>query len=430
VDATTDDLNGLEISFWHPWEGELATRMKTLADEFNRSNEWGLKVKVTPHYNTDALTDAIDAGVREGVDISTPSPAVMVTPVGSRPDVVAASTGQLAVWAAAENPLLADLQPYIADSRHGLTEDEVSAYLPVFWEQDVRGDTRFGLPALRGARVLIYNRTWAEDLGFSQPPMNPEEFKKQVCAAAVANNAARVADLYNTGGLRVDSDPLTMLSWMAAFGADPLPPADDQSYQFDSKEAESSLTFLRGLMENGCAWIGSDPEPYDAFSKRKALFYTGSLEDLAIQQRWQNQAGSKDQWIALPFRDQDGKPIVYSGGFSYGILRSTPEKQLGAWLFIRWLSQPEQAFQLEEAQPSLPVTSETVRLAEAAGEKTPWNLALPLMEGLRPEPGLASWHLARRPLADAAWQVYHLPSDGLPKVLPQLDAMVEEMIED
>lgn len=401
-------LKGQTIAFWHPWQGDTEKRAQAAVDDFNRSNPWGITVKIKALYTSGALYDAINTAVKQKD--------------GEMPAVIAATTDQLAGWAqAGSEPGLVDLAPYVADGAVGLSENEVSAYVPAFWAQDTAGPVRFGIPALRTAQVLFYNQSWAQELGFSAAPKNPQEFKAQACAAAQHNNTAGNPDLYGTGGWIIDTDALTTLSWLAAFGAEPIPQAEGQPYAFESKPAESALAYLRGLLDDGCGWLAKNPAPYEYFASRMALFYSGTLADLYPQSRAMELAKSGDTWEILPFHGTDGKPFVYSSGYSYGVLKSTPEKQLAAWLFARWMETPSTAAALGDPLPSLPVSSAVRAQMASVQAKFPWAQVLPLADFARPAPGLASWRGARRMVEDAAWQIYHQTAESVPMILPALD---------
>lgn len=421
-------LQGKEIDFWHPWQGELAQRAQRSADEFNRVNEWGVHVRVRAFDSTGAMLEALAAAQERAAE-----EAASGTGAAAVPDLIVAPSELLSGWmqesGSRENGrLLVDLNDYIHESRVGLSEEEINDYLPAFWAQDEAAGLRFGLPALREARVLFYNQGWAADLGFNAPPATPADFKKQACAAAQKNNTSGNLALYGTGGLLVDSDALTMLSWLSAFGAQPLPEKDNGAYQFESEESEAALEYLRDLVEDGCAWIARSGGAQEHFARRKAIFYTGTLSEMAVQKGWQDQLASGDDWTILPFPAEEGDPLVYSSGYSYSVLKTTPEEQLSAWLFARWMSAPPNAARLGEALPSIPVTGAVATLMKEKANTFPWNQILPLRDALRPVPGFASWRQARRPLEDAAWQVYHLPADGLPEILPQLDETVREVL--
>jgi multiple sugar transport system substrate-binding protein/sn-glycerol 3-phosphate transport system substrate-binding protein len=274
---------------------------------------------------------------------------------------------------------------------------------------------------------MFYNESWAKELGFSGPPKTPAEFRAQSCAAAIKNNTSKVVDKYGTGGWIIDNDALTTLSWMSAFGAQPVPGDAGKAYTFETKEGEAAWTFLRGMLNDGCAWLSRDPSPHDYFAKRMALFYSGTLLDLQHQQHWLEKAGNEDKWRILPFMGKDGKPVLYSSGFSYALLEAKPEEQMAAWVFLRWMEKPEVAVRFVKALPSLPVSSaQAAQLADVKSQ-SPWNMILPLAEAARPAPTLESWPAARRLFEDATWQLYHSLPEEVPQILPYLDEALREL---
>ncbi|HEX9018373.1 MAG TPA: hypothetical protein VF806_04270 [Anaerolineaceae bacterium] len=412
-------LKGMTIQFWHPFTGDLAKQVDAAVADFNQQNTWGIKVQAQPQYSSGALYDAVKAGMQGGT-------------APSLPQVVAATSDQLAEWSA-QSDMLVDLNPYVNQPGTGMSTAEIKSFQPVFWTQDQAGSRRMGIPALRTAQVIYYNQTWAKALGFQTPPKTPDEFKQQACAAAKATTALGDRNLTGTGGWLVDNDALTTLSWLTAFGAKAIPDAEGKPYTFESKEAETAVSYLRGMLDQGCAWTGRNPLPYTYFTQRMALFYTGSMSDLYTQSRYQEQAKNKDQWTVLPFPGSDGKPLVYASGYSYALLKTKdPQSVLAGWLFIHWLEQPKVAVKLAQALPSLPVSSAVTDQLGSQKSQFPWTAVLPLADIARPAPALSTWRTVRRLFEDAAWQIYQLPAEGLDKVLPQtlpqLDAAVQDAL--
>lgn len=413
-------LRGVRVDFWHPWGGDLAVRVEELAQEFNRSNEWGVEARVHALYNAAALTDALESHFEANRDLAAASP--------DSPELAAVAPEQLAGWMAQGR--VVSLDDYLRHPQWGLSAAEVEAYFPVYWQQEVHsgGGVQSGLPALRTGRVLFYNRTWAEELGFSQAPKTPEEFKAQACAAAFANNTAAEVRVRGTGGWLVDFDGMTTLSWMSAFGANPLPEQEGMPYNFQTPEAEQALAFLRGMFDEGCAWEGRNPTPYDYFGTRMAIFYAGTLQEMPMQARTQERLNSSDSWTVIAFPGLEGEQLIYSSGYSYGIFQSNPQAQLAAWLFARWLSQPTRQANLAAVWPSLPISTAVVNEAAAIQNNFPWSMTLPLQAYVQPAPALESWPVVRGILSDATWQMYRLPADQMQFILPQLEEMSEELL--
>lgn len=418
--AEPGKFNGLGIDFWHPWSGETADRVVSLVEEFNRTNIWGIKVNVISYYSAGALFDAVQNELTHGP--------------GNLPQVIAAPDDQFGIWA--ENGILIPLDDYIHLEDFGLLEQGGGSYYPIFWQQNLIDDQQIGIPILRSANVLFYNRTWARELGFPTPPKTPYEFKEQACTAAVANNTSKIIEKFGTGGWLVDTDSLTILSWLDAFNAHPLPSGDSPVYSFASQESQQALVYLREMLDDGCAWLWRSQTPDDFFTRRLALFYTGNLQDVWIQKRLSELSGNQDEWILIPYPREDGSGIIYSYGYSLAITVGSSQnsgvehldQKMASWLFIRWMSQPEKQVELAVHFPSLPVSTAVTDILGREKEKFPWVVVLPILEFAQPAPANASWRSVRRLVEDTGWQVFHLPEDQVNTILPQLDAGIKEIL--
>jgi ABC-type glycerol-3-phosphate transport system substrate-binding protein len=286
-----------------------------------------------------------------------------------------------------------------------------------------------GLPALGSVQVLFYNQTWAQALGFSQPPATTEEFRQQACKAALANRQDATVENDGTGGWLVNSDGMTMLEWIAAFGGN-IAPTPGDSYTFNTPETTAAFTFLKDLVSRGCAWLGLNPLPYDYFAGRQTLFYSGSLEDIPPQTAASTQAASKDTWTVIPMPGSAGRPAVITYGQTYDILASSRPRQLAAWLFVRWMDAPEQQSQLVRAAGTYPLrTSELSLLSDYFHNNPQWAAALPFTAYAHNPPLLASWIQVGSVLEDASAQLFQPETtpDQIPGILSQMDAMAVEL---
>lgn len=406
--ADLSALRGLKIEFWHSWSGAMISQVDALVSEFNRNNEWGIQVSVRRLDGASGLKEVMGAAQKDNM----------------LPQALAAPSDLIIQWQEDKSGWLTGLDTYLSDPTTGLKQADFN---PLFWEQDHASSAQAGIPAVRNAVVLFYNLTWAKELGFQTLPMNTEDFHRQSCAAAKENNRSPDLNLRGTGGWIIDDSALGSLSWLTAFGASEIPDAGSKKFTFNTPQAQAALDFLHTLQSEGCIWDNKNPLPYEAFTDRRALFYTGTLQDFSPQMHLSEKGKSKDQWTLIPFPGKNGQPTVYASGESYGVVKSTPEKQLAAWLFIRWLSQPENQSRLAAVYPSLPVRAETT-----SHESTPGTIGTAetlLLPALKAAPNVPSWRVVGELLEDAVWQVFRLSSaDQLKQILPQLDAMVEEML--
>ncbi len=409
LQVPAEQLNGLEIHFWHPWSGSLAKALETVTQEFNSTNAWGIQIITTPAGGTQVLVDMMDAAVSED----------------DLPDVVIASSEQLLSWEE-QLAVFTDLNPYITYPQWGFTTEEQADIPQIYWDQDRSSEKQIALPGVRDMHVLFYNLTWAQELGYQQAPETMRDFSSQVCSAAKERK-----DVDQTGGWIISTDAYTTYSWLTAAGAAGLYDAEANRYQFTSPETQSTLTTLKQLAVNECLWIPRLAEPYDYFAGRQALLYSGSLTDIIPQKRAMDRAASADQWGILPYPSGQADTPVVVNGSSYAITESTPEEQLAAWLFLRFLALPRNQAALTRPTGFLPVSQSAYdELGSFLAEYPQWSASRNWLPMAVVAPVTGSWTVAQHLLEDAAWQIYQpfTAADGIPVMLKQLDEMIPEVL--
>ncbi len=406
------DLSGVQLDFWHNSSGPALSTLHSLVDSFNASNEWGIRVNAAYQGNLDELYARVNA-----------------IESGSWPDILVAYLPQAVAWEQLHG--LVNLDDYVNDPVWGMSPEVQASFYPAIWEQDRFQDRRLGLPAQRYASLLYYNQTWARQLGFDSPPTTPDEFQEQVCAAAATKRLDEDPQNDALGGWIVSTAHPAMLSWLYAFGGDMVNPGSDQdSYNFATPQSEAAFTFLRGLFDQGCAWLSADEPPEAEFAARDGLLAVGSVSGLPYQAAAFEQQGGTDQWTVLPFPSPEGEPALTIYGPSYAVATSSPERQLAAWLFLNWLLQPENQSRLIASTGSLPLdTSTRETLQEFATAHPQWSAAVDLLPLARPEPALPSWELVRWALGDAATQLFrdYFTIDRVPDLVRLLDQTADDL---
>ncbi len=143
--------------------GRRPSLFESQVAKFNSENEWGIVVNAQAKGNFSELFSQTSAALEDR----------------SNPQVVIALPEQIFSW----GDKVVDLNPYVNDPVYGLRADDVLDFPPVVWDQENLDGKRFGVPAERTARFLLYNQTWARELGFTTPPATSADFEKQACAA-------------------------------------------------------------------------------------------------------------------------------------------------------------------------------------------------------------------------------------------------------
>jgi multiple sugar transport system substrate-binding protein len=410
-------LHDVRIQVWHAFSGKSAEIFTSRLARFNSINEWGIIVDQAWQGDYPSLLEAVNTALDDG----------------PRPDLVIALPEQTLAWDA--SGAVVDLTPYIADPDWGLASSEVADFPSVFWRQDEVNGRRLGVPAERSARYLFYNLTWARELGFNSPPVTADDFSEQACAANATfrANASEQDDGY--GGWIVDADWQTVHPWLLAFGGN-INHGGDYLFQTDPNLA--ALEFLKTLKDDACAWMAADPESpfathpgpfYEQFAGRSALFITGDLAEAADFSAALTRLGSTDEWTVIPFPGPEAQAVTVYGP-SYTLLESTPERQLAAWVFVRWLLSPGNQADWVTATGSLPLRTSTVDLLAGYQSVHPqWAAAVDLLPLAHGVPQRADWRTVRYVLADGTLSIFRMdvPLAQIPDVLAEMDATAAEI---
>jgi len=406
-------LRGAQVKVWHPWFGAEASLFESQVAEFNKLNEWGIVVSVESKQNYGELyqqtTDALEDS--------------------SNPQIVIALPEHALEW----QQNVVNLNTYLLDPEYGFTALEISDFANAVWLQDEVDGTRYGLPAQRTARFILYNETWARELGFDSPPRSSTEFEIQACAAHTA--LGKDADTRNDalGGWLIDANATTALSWMLAFDGGVQ---EERGYRFLAPGNVAAFKYLKVLQQKGCAWVPSPDLPvYDRFVARQALFATAGLEELPDQARVFLTSGSKDGWTLLAFPGAEREALVVYGS-SFVMFQSDDVTQLASWLFMRWMLSPENQARWVQSTGLFPLRSSTMDLlGDYAIAHPQWAEGVKLLSNGETIPRLASWRLVRVMLGDGfadMFDVIRHPdlTDGqVPIILKQMEDTAAELNE-
>ena len=409
------DPNGQTVVFWHVWgTGTVSEGLTAIVDDFNAANEWGITVEALDQGRYPDLEDAMNAAIQSG-DV---------------PDIVVGYTNALDTWRSVD--ALVDMNQYVNDPDYGLTDDEIADFFEGAWNSGINtaGD-RVGFPHGQSANVLFYNYTWAEELGFDGPPSTPEEFREQTCAAAVANTGDADPDNDGTGGYVLYTGASDIAAWTFAFGGDFTNDAGD-GYDFTKPVVQDVAEFLKALWDDGCAF-GTESYPNPEFATRKALFTASSTAGLPYQISAFEEEGAMtdDVWGFVPFPGPGDSAAVNAYAQNSAIVKTTPEKQLASWLFLKWFTSPEINARWIEASAYHPIRLSTVDYLDAYSADNPlWADGIQLVPLGVSEPGWASWGSVRREVQDTFAAVLQSETDQIPTLLEELNAAAAEAVEE
>lgn len=344
--------SGQVIVYWHPYTGYREEVLLALLDEFNLTNPWGITVLGESAASLDALYRAVEERVE----------------AGPLPDLSIAEPHQVAAYAARQ--ALVELTPYADHPLWGLRRSEEEDFVHTTALPQFEG--RYSFPASRAIELLYYNEDLLYELGYTEPPGTWEAFQEMACAASAAGSG--------THGYALSVDAGTLVDMFANHGGQMLEEGA-LGYAFGNDSGLETLSWVQSLVDQGCAtWVMERHGDRSGFGAGRTLFIIDSITGLPYV-RDAVAAGAGFDWSIVPLPTTMETPRVSIFGLDYVVLRTTPERQLAAWLFVKWMSEPQQQARWVRAIHTLPTRASTADLLADYLQQNPrYGLGLDLLQ--------------------------------------------------
>jgi ABC-type glycerol-3-phosphate transport system substrate-binding protein len=170
---------------------------------------------------------------------------------------------------------------------------------------------------------------------------------------------------------------------------------------FNTLEGEKAMRILRDTFGTSCAYTvpGRDWDRAD-FASAKTLFNIAPSSTLPAYQS-DIERTSMFRWGVAPLPRNGPDPITPLDGPGWTILKTTPDRQLAAWLFVRWFAESNQTQRWTLANYTLPVRRSAIKTLLETPDLNP-NLeqVLKMAAYGQPEPSIAKWDAVRKIVVD------------------------------
>jgi len=318
------DPSGQTVTHWHQHTTSREELLLGLVDEFNRTNEWGITVAAESQGGYDDLYQKIVAGI----------------PAKQLPSMSVAYQNQAATYVV--QGVLVPLDPYVESEKWGYTEAELADFFPIALGADYlpQFEARYGWPPYKSMEVMYYNEDWLAELGYDAPPETWDEFAEMACKAVEQPFSGATGEGVILG-YEYSIDASRFATFVFSRGGNIIN-EDGSAYVFNDAAGLESLTFLKDLVDRGCA--AEVTERYGDqtdFGAGRVLFTISSISGLPYYGQAVSE-GAGFNWSVNPPPHTTPAPRMNIYGASQSIFVSSPEEQLAAWLFIKWMSEAEQ----------------------------------------------------------------------------------------
>ena len=413
------DLKGLELELWYlSDQGQTESVMNTITDQFNEENEWGISITAVNQGLTQNPREAVETAFIEGLV----------------PHLLIGDALPFKGWF--EKGYLIDLEPYMQDPAVGFSSAEINDfYQGVFGDDPASEEPRTYIPYIQSIQMMYYNRTWGKELGYSIPPQDFDDLFEQACAAANDERDLSEESVNKKSGLILYPDAASVVAWIYAYNGS-LYDREKGEFEFYSYEVREVTKDWLKLRDGGCGlMISGYPNPMapeieiDRFNQRDALFIMNSSLFAHQIHTGPNQTGRADDWAMIPFIGPDGEKIVLANVEGIAIFDNSPAEELGSWLFLKYLTQPENQAEWAKVNFSYPASkSATRKLRDFQIEDPAWAQGVILLRYGKILPNHSSWEIVQLALGDAFEEILLGDGSNLSRTLSKLEKTVEELI--
>ncbi len=332
---TAREEQPITLTIWHVYGGQTDSPLNDLIEEFNQTvgKEQNIAVQVTSVTNTNTIHEGVLAAANDD-----PGASELPDMFISYPKTVLAMP---------DEEVLVDYRDYFSD-------EELSAFLPAFIEEGTIHDRLAILPVAKSTEVLFVNKTlfdrFAAETGVTLEDLDTWEGLYQTAALYAQWSGGKTFFVhdYHFNYLQVGVESLGGSFF------------DEDGISFSPAFSKVWEPYAEAALQGG-VWLygGYATEPLrtgDAIasvaSSASVLYYSGIVT-------YSDNTSEEIEYIVRPCPVfEDGDKLVMQRGAGICTVKSTPEREKAAMVFLKWLTAPEQNVELVTHLGYMPVTQE------------------------------------------------------------------------
>ena len=343
------ELSGspIALTLWHTQTGANAAALQAMVDRFNSTNGKGITVTLQYQGSYTQLYQKNLSAIQ----------------AGALPELAVAYESFVADYMKAD--VVLNLDPYVNSVKNGLSkESQADIYKPYF---DTNRFPQFGnqllsFPFTKSLFLEYQNDDILKEIGKSAPK-TWDEFE-QTAAAAVKKGADGKTTRY---GWAVTINASNFNGWVLSRGGK-LMSDDQKTVAWDQQPAIDAVTMMKRMIDNGSAYVPKGFDYQTDFGTGKALFVQESSTGRPF---FVSSFKQPINWSLTNIPQKDpAKAATVQYGANIAIFKSTPEKQLASWLFVKWFADAAQTAEWAVKSSYMPVRKSA---ADTDTLKTAWQ---------------------------------------------------------
>ena len=336
------------LTIWHVYGGQTDSPLNDMIDEFNRTvgEEKGIKLQVTVVSNTNNIHDAVlraandEPGASELPDMFISYPKTIL----AMPD----------------SDILVDYREYFS-------EEELSAYIPSFLEEGTIDGRLVSFPLAKSTEIMFIDKTlfdrFSHETGADMEQLNTWE--------GLFELASEYNKWTDEQTPEIEGDGKTFFVHDYHFnyfqvGTESMGESffKNEGLAFGKKFEEAWKPYAKAAIQGG-VWLneGYATEPLrtgnavvSVASSASVLYY----EDIVT---YEDNRSENIEVIAKPVPYfKNGNKMVMQRGAGFCTVKSTPQKEQAAAVFLKWLTEPENNVRFVTQVGYMPVMEEAFEI--------------------------------------------------------------------
>jgi multiple sugar transport system substrate-binding protein len=377
----------VEITLWHALSGPQQVALDAMVKKFNDTNGKGITLKALNQGNYTQLYQKTLGAIQAGV----------------LPELAHAYESFVADYMKAD--VVVDLGPYKDSSKNGLNKQSQDDIYKGYYDTNTfpqYGNKLLSWPFTKSLAVMYVNEDILKELG-KPVPKTWDEFEATAKAAMKKDASGKAT----RNGFALNTDASYFNAQVYARGG-PLMATDNKTVAWNGKEGLAVMQMYDRGVKEGWAYNPSGFDFQNDMAAGKLAFFFSSTSTVPFMKELADKTPSFHWSIANLPQANPSSPKTVQFGANVAILKSTPEKQLASWLFIKWFTETDQSAQFASTSYYMPVRKTA---AESQALKDYWakvpqgKQGFDLIQYSSPEPNVRGQQDIRLVITDALTSV-------------------------
>ena len=346
------DLKGsIALTLWHTQTGGNATALQAMVDDFNTSNTHGITVQLEFQGTYTQLYQKTLAAIN----------------ANTLPEMAVAQESFVADYMKATPSPVVELGPYVDSKRYGLTKDGLDDIFKAAVDANrfaQFGDKLLSFPLAKSLLIMYQNDDILKELGMSSPK-TWDDFEKVASAAKKMSADGKTVARY---GWAVISSDSTYNGWVLSRGGR-LMAEDNKTVKWDGAEGLASLQLVDKCIKAQWCYAPKAFDYQSDFGSGRVAFVMESSTGRPLFKSAMKDPKPNWSIVSIPQKDPSNAHTVMNGA-NIAAFKSTPEKQLASWVFIKWFAEAAQTAKWSITSSYMPVRKSA---ANDATLKASWS---------------------------------------------------------